>query len=182
LVDFGKLPHIDYSKQVEILAAKLQRFGNPKAKVDAGAAGTAVIELMRACGMNVETFVFTNESKAKIVTDLAVGFEQEKILLPTGRTPEESRAVHDLEGELFNFEPEVLRSGAIRYASSSGYFDDIVMSLCLAYAGASHVQRVPICEFLPTSGPPAVVRRANDAYSRLAPSDFGPERIWTKLN
>jgi len=99
----------------------LKRFGNPKALVDANAAGTVVIELMREQGLNVKEFKFTSESKARIVTDLAVGFEQRKLLLPSvGRTPDENRAVHDLEAELFNFEPTVLRSGSVRYERVSG--------------------------------------------------------------
>ena len=142
LVDFGKLPHIDYTVQVEMLAAKLKRFGNPKALVDAGAAGTAVIELMRQKGLDVDEFTFTNESKARIVTDLVLGFEQRKLVLPSsGRTPDERRAVLDLQAELLNFEPALLRSNVVRYEAASGYHDDLVMALCLAYARASRVPR-----------------------------------------
>ena len=149
LVDFGKLPHIDYVRQVELLTATLQRFGNPKALVDVGAAGTAVVELMREHGLKVEEFKFTSESKSRVVTDLAVGFEQRKLLLPSsGRTLDENRAVHDLEAELFNFETTVLRSGTIRYEAGSGYHDDLVMALCLAYAGASHAPRQPMIEYI----------------------------------
>jgi phage terminase large subunit-like protein len=75
LVDFGKLPHIDYTRQVEILKARLDRFGNPKVKIDASAAGTAVIELMRQQSLNVEEFTFSNDTKARIVTDMVVAFQ-----------------------------------------------------------------------------------------------------------
>jgi hypothetical protein len=140
LVDFGKLPHMDYTKQVEFLEAKLKRFGNPKALVDAGAAGTVVIELMRERGLNVKEFKFTSESKADLVTALAVAFEQRKLLLPSsGRTLDENRALHDLEVELFNFEPTLLKSGGVRYEGSKGYHDDLVTALCLAHKEASHV-------------------------------------------
>jgi hypothetical protein len=145
LVDFGKLSHIDYTQQVEILAAKLKRFGNPKALVDASAAGAAVIELMRQQGIAVEEFTFTNESKARIVTDLVLAFEQRKLILPSsGRTSDENGAVHDLEVELLNFEPTVLRSDVVRYGAASGYHDDLVMALCLAYARAWRVPREPM--------------------------------------
>ena len=144
LVDFGKLPHVDYTRQVELLAATLERFGNPKALVDAGAAGTVVIELMRARGLNVEEFKFTTSSKAELVTSLAVGFEQRKLLLPaSGRTLDENRALHDLEAELFNFEPKALNGGNVRYEARTGYHDDLVMALCLAYARASYVAPEP---------------------------------------
>ena len=149
VVDFGKLPHIDYTCQVEMLAATLKRFGNPKALGDAGAAGVVVLELMRERGLKVEEFKFTSESKTRVVTDLAVGFEQRKLVLPSsGRSLDENRAVHDLEAELFNFETTVLRSGTIRYEAGSGYHDDLVMALCLAYAGASHAPRQPMIEYI----------------------------------
>jgi hypothetical protein len=82
VVDFGKLPHIDYSTQVELLAPKVGRYGNPRALVDAGAADAAVVELMRTAGMNIEEFRFTQNSKARIVTSLAVSFEQRQVVLP----------------------------------------------------------------------------------------------------
>lgn len=78
-----------------------------------------------------------------------MAFEQRKLLLPgSGRTLDENRAVHDLEAELFNFEPKVLNSGTVRYEASGGYHDDLVMALCLAYAGASEVRREPFVEFI----------------------------------
>ena len=149
LVEFGKLPRIDFTKQVEMLAAIVKRFGNPRAIVDAGNAGSAVIELMRERGMSVEEFTFTNDSKARIVTDLCLAFEQRKLLLPkVGRTLDENRAVHDLEVELFNFEPTLLISGKLRYEAAGGYHDDLVMALSLAYAGASHAPKEPMVEFI----------------------------------
>lgn len=145
LVGFGELPRIDYTRQIDILAATLNRFGYPKAIVDGGAAGTAVIELMREKGLTVEEFTFSNESKARIVMDMVVAFQQSKLLLPSsGRTVEENRMAQDLEGQLFHFEPTVLRSGRLRYEGASGYQDDLVMALCLAYSGASFMQRQPI--------------------------------------
>ena len=145
VVDFVKLTHIDYSAQVPILAAKIARFtcpSKPKVLVDLGAAGPAVAELLRAAGVELEEFKFMSESKQKLVTDLAVAFEQRKVVLPqTGRTLEESRAIADLEKEFFHFEPTVLKSGNIRYESSGGYHDDLVIALCLAYAGATRKPR-----------------------------------------
>jgi hypothetical protein len=111
---------------------------------------------MRQCGLNVEEVRFTSDNKARMVTDLAITFEQRNLVLPsTGRTLDESRAVHDLEVELFNFEPTVLRSGGVRYEAGSGYHDDLVMALCLAYAGASHAPCEPMVEFLDFDSDPA---------------------------
>jgi hypothetical protein len=117
--------------------------------VDVGAAGAAVIELMRERGLNVEEFNFTNESKARIVTDLAAAFEQAKIILPaSGRTLDENRVIHDLEAEMFNFEPKVLDSGNIRYVGKGAYHDDLVTAVCLAYSGAKRTPCGPLVEFI----------------------------------
>jgi hypothetical protein len=109
---------------------------------------------MREQEMDVKEFTFTNDSKARIVTDLCLAFEQRKLLLPkVGRTLDENRAVHELEKELFNFEPTSLNSGKLRYEAASGYHDDLVMALCLAYSAASHVPREPIVEVLDLRAP-----------------------------
>ena len=189
LVDFGKLPHGDYVEQVEALKRMLARFGNPRALVDAGNAGTAVIEMMRAKGIEVEEFVFTNATKAKIVTDLAVAFEQKKILLPKmGRTLEESRAIQDLEVELFNFEPTVLKSGNIRYEAAGAYHDDLIMALCLANEQSERATRQPWSAYLVAGEPktaldqnapgPSPYRVTNDRWANLGANDCGPERWW----
>jgi hypothetical protein len=151
VVDLMKLPHVDYTVQAEMIAAKVKSFEVPnraKVLVDLGAAGPAVAELLRKAGLEIEEFRFTNESKAKIVTDLVVAFEQRKIILPqTGRTLEENRVIADLEKELFHFEPTVLKSGNIRYEASGGYFDDLVIALCLAYAAAIQPPPLDLANF-----------------------------------
>lgn len=134
VVDFGKLPHMDYTAQVEQLTAKLQRFRNPTCLVDKGAAGTAVVEILLKRGLRVREFSFTAQTKPEIVSALAVAFEQRQITLPdSGRTLDEKRFILDLEAEIFNFEPTVLKSGHVRYESAQGYHDDLVMALCLAF-------------------------------------------------
>lgn len=146
VVDVGKLGHMDYTIQVELLDALVKRFGNPRVIVDESAAGTAVVELMRKRGWRVEEFKFTNDSKARLVMDLAVGFEQRHIVLPkVGRTLNENRAIADLEVELFNFEPTELRSGNLHYGAAGAYHDDLVMALCLAWS-ARRTQAKPFLE------------------------------------
>jgi len=153
VVDVGKLPHMDYTRQVERLDACIKRFGNPRAIVDASAGRTAVAEIMRKRGWRVREFTFTNDSKARLVTDLAVGFEQRKVVLPkSGRTLDENRAIADLEVELLNFEPTVLPSGNLRYQAAGAYHDDMVMALCLAWS-ARRGQNKPWAEAFPGSAP-----------------------------
>jgi hypothetical protein len=71
------------------------------------------------------------------------------LLLPSsGRSLDESRTAQDLEEELFHFEPTALRSGKLQYGAASGYHDDLVVALCLAYSQASFTPREPIFEVL----------------------------------
>lgn len=80
---------------------------------------------------------------------MAVAFRQGKLVLPSsGRSLDESRTAQDLEAELFHFEPTALRSGKLQYGAVNGYYDDLVMVLCLAYSTASHAPREPMVEFL----------------------------------
>jgi hypothetical protein len=137
VVDFGKLPHMDYTAQVELLASRFLRFRNPVILTDATGPGGAVVEMLVRRNLHVKDFTFTSQSKSDIVTALAVAFEQKNITLPaTGRTLDEQRFVHDLEAELFNFEPTVSKTGNIRYEGASGYHDDLVAALCLAFEAA----------------------------------------------
>jgi hypothetical protein len=182
VVHIEKLPHCDYVKQVDMIKATLSRFGNPRALVDATGTGTAVVEMMRAKGIEVEEFTFTNASKMKVVADLGVAFEQKKILLPkTGRSLEESRAIQDLEVELFNFEPTVLKSGNIRYEAAGQYHDDMIMALCLAHEQATRATHQPWSWVpdAPVAAPPQSPSFSQPSYD---PFDCGPERIWHRLN
>ena len=63
MVHIAKLPHCDYVKQVDMIKATLSRFGNPRALVDETGTGTAVVEMMRAKGIEVEEFTFTNDRR-----------------------------------------------------------------------------------------------------------------------
>lgn len=197
LVDCGKLPHMDYSRQADLLAAKVQRFGNPRVLVDSSGPGQSVVEMLRERGLAVEEFVFTNESKAKVVTDVCVAFEQRKIALPkAGRTIDESRAISDLELELFNFEPTVLKSGNLRYEAAGNFHDDMVISLTLAWALALEAQVQPwaLCVTMPFGASPLTAPSFAPSFGGMTPStappkpieewdvnDPGPEYLWRPM-
>jgi hypothetical protein len=195
VVDILKLPHMDYSSQSDLLAAKINRFETPnKVKVfcDVTGPGQSVVEMLRARGLEITDVTFTNESKAKIVTDLAVAFEQRAIALPkAGRTLDESRAIADLELELFNFEPTVLKSGNLRYAAAGSYHDDLAISLALANTAASQPVRTPwsfVINFGAGAQPLGIAHPTvpfSAGVSRriepLADDDCGSERLWERM-
>ena len=73
-------------------------------------------------------FKFTNATKGNIVESLALAFEKGTIKI----IPDET-----LIGELQAYEMERLPSGMMRYNAPAGMHDDCVMSLALAWSGAS---------------------------------------------
>jgi hypothetical protein len=70
----------------------------------------------------------TNASKANIIESLALAFERGNIAI----LPDET-----LMGELEAFGMERLPSGMIRYGAPDGMHDDCVLSLALAWQGAT---------------------------------------------
>ncbi len=153
LVDCGRLPHMDFGEQAKLLAAICARFGNVPATVDATGVGSAVIEMLEAEGVNVEPFVFNLASKTQIVTDLQVGFEQRQLLLPKeGRTLDESRAAQDLETELFAYDSKPSATH-IKFGAKSGFFDDMVTALALAWHDAVPGERAPQTTFVSLTPP-----------------------------
>jgi hypothetical protein len=71
----------------------------------------------------VHMFVFTSQSKQKIMNGLAVAIHQRKIQFPEGH----------IVDELNNFEFEYTRSG-VRYTAPPGLHDDCVCALAMAYS------------------------------------------------
>lgn len=82
-------------------------------------------------GLPVRFFRTTNASKAQVINNLALAFEQSDIRIPNHAA---------LIGELQAFTVNRLPSGALRYEAPSGIHDDTVMSLALAWHGVTHGQ------------------------------------------
>ncbi len=76
----------------------------------------------------MQAFLTTNASKAAIIEGLALAFERSQIAILNDAV---------LVGELQAFTAERLPSGMLRYSAPSGMHDDCVMSLAMAWYGAS---------------------------------------------
>jgi hypothetical protein len=90
--------------------------------------GEPLVEQLQRDGLPVQPFLTTNATKAAAIDALALAFERGDI-----------RILNDpvLIGELQAYEMERLPSGMMRYNAPSGMHDDTVMSLALAWQGAS---------------------------------------------
>ena len=75
-------------------------------------------------GIACEGYHLSNTSKQHLIEHLAVGIEQRFVTFPK---------IDVLIHELQVFEYEITRAGNLRYNAPSGFHDDCVISLALAY-------------------------------------------------
>lgn len=117
----------DYVQQVSTVVGTARQYNNGKVVVDATGHGQVLVDLLRRDAAWVEPFVFTAQSKAVLVTALAVQFEQCGLIITPNR---------DLLSELQRFEARTSPTGAVTYGGSGAGFDDLVIALALAARGA----------------------------------------------
>lgn len=128
-VQTGRVVHLDRWTRVPIDVTRLrvveacQRYNNAKLVMDATAeSGDILVEDMVKAGLQVEPFVFTNESKRQGVGELMMALEREQIRFPNH--PE-------LIKELKVFRAEKTPGGRLTWNAPSGYNDDGVSSLIM---------------------------------------------------
>lgn len=121
LVSKHRWQAIPWSETIERIAGIV---GNTHALADSTGVGDPVVEQLQRRCPQVERFVFTAQSKQRIMEGLAVGLQSGSI------------AYDDevLQRELENFEYVAGRTG-VRYSAPSGFHDDCVCALALAYHG-----------------------------------------------
>lgn len=126
---------IDYHFQRERLGALNQQFHPRVIQAESNAMGEPIIDELRRDGLPVRAFNTTNATKAAIIEQLALGFEQESIQI-----------VNDpvLIGELQAYEIGRTPSGMVRYSAPDGMHDDCVMAAAIGYdACAKHSSGSP---------------------------------------
>lgn len=128
VVHIDRFSEIDYIFQRGRLKNLWEKFNRCAVVAEENSMGMPVIEELRREGIGVQAFKTTNASKANIIESLALAFESGDISIPRNET---------LIGELLSFEGTRMASGMTRYAAPEGMHDDTVMSLALAYWGAS---------------------------------------------
>ncbi len=127
-----QLAHIEkfnggsWKEQVERIARIVSRFPNAQVLCDGTGNGDAAVEMLQGELTNqvVSGLVFTASVKRELVEHLAVAFERRAFkMLPNP----------DLIRELSHFEAQLRPTGNTRFTSPSGYHDDMVIALALAY-------------------------------------------------
>lgn len=130
---------IDYTLQIKRLEDLCKRFQVSQVIAESNANATT-IELLRKTGLPVREFVTSNQSKQNIIEGLMLGLESQKLKILNDTV---------LLGELQAFEATRLPGGGLRYAAPSGYHDDTVMALALAWDAAKEHRPVTVEKYEP---------------------------------
>jgi hypothetical protein len=128
VVSVDRFNQIDYHFQVQRLKVLCDKFKPDIIVAERNAMGDPLIEQLWREELPVRPFVTTNQSKAEVIERLALAFEKGDIAVLNDPA---------LVSELQAFEMKRLPSGMFRYAAPDGMHDDCVISLALAWHGAT---------------------------------------------
>lgn len=127
IVNIDRYNTIDWSMQVDRIAAIYERFRPDAIIAERNSMGDPIINTLYERELPVQPFITTNATKQTIIDGLALAFERSQI-----RIIKNSALVTELQ----SYQAEQLPSGLIRYGAPSGLHDDCVMSLALAWYGS----------------------------------------------
>lgn len=117
-----------YQLNWEMTTANLNRLPDVPTGVDSTGVGKPILERMQKGRKYTEGFIFTPQTKQRLIEALATAFQLGEITYPAGGA---------LEDELYSFEYTHTRTG-VKYSAPEGAHDDCVMALALAYDQHRH--------------------------------------------
>jgi hypothetical protein len=126
-VYFERFNQISWERQIGAVSAVLNRYPG-ECYVDSTGVGDPIFERLRAAGLNVYSYQFSNQSKEHLIDSLAMQLEQGKLRLMD---------VPEQENELLAFEYELTPSRNVRMSAPEGMHDDCVIGVALAAWGVS---------------------------------------------
>lgn len=133
LVEVRRLPRAPWVVQFRVLQEVLNRYPAAQVTCDATGMGGPVVEWLNTdlATHGIKPFVFTTATKDKVIGELVAGFEKGRLRIP----PEP-----ELLREIAHYESSDSKSMGAR----SGYHDDLVCALALAYFHAPRFLGAPI--------------------------------------
>jgi hypothetical protein len=123
LAYFDRFRELDWGFQKRTIEASADRYNDTVMLIDSTGLGDPIYDDLVSAGCRVKGYKFTNESKRKLIENLAVQIQNKSFTMPE---------IPELISELKMFQAEQLPSGNIRYAAPEGYHDDCVIALALA--------------------------------------------------
>jgi len=121
-VYWKRINQLDWTYQKTLIISAVRNY-HARLLMDSTGLGDPIFDDLREAGLDVQGYVFTNDSKKKLVEALMLTFEKEDIVL----LPE---PIQTNEIKMFEFHRKP--SGLIHYAAPEGLHDDCVFSLALA--------------------------------------------------
>lgn len=132
VVHISRFQDIEWRQQKLMIQRLAAQYNNAQCVVDASGVGDPIVEDLKNAGISLyydkdqPGFKFTNESKNRLIEQLAIAIEQRQITFPNHEI---------LINELFNYEYSITDNGRIKYSAPPGKHDDCVISLALAVWG-----------------------------------------------
>ncbi|MBI2300279.1 MAG: hypothetical protein HYU66_15265, partial [Armatimonadetes bacterium] len=139
VVEVDRFNQIDYALQTQRLNALCARWRPRVVLAEQNSIGEPLLEQLRRDGLPVEGFKTTAASKARVIDQLSLAFEQGALSLP--RDP-----VLVAELEAYTMEPA--RDGHYKYGAPPGMHDDCVMALALAWEARGRRSPAPAAYFV----------------------------------
>jgi hypothetical protein len=128
MVAFDRFNKIGYDFQIGRLMAWIDRYHPVRVYPESNSMGQPLIDVLQGKGVSVEGFATTNATKAKIIEQLSLAFEQGQIKIFNDP---------NLIAELQAYEVKKTPSGITTYGAPEGMHDDCVMALAIAWNGIS---------------------------------------------
>lgn len=113
---------------IQRVAQMCKRYGDAPAVVDATGLGDPICEALRAEGVTVRPYHFTNASKTALIENAQLRFERRDITLIDNNVQ---------TGEFLIYEYDKTPSGTVRMNAPEGKHDDCVIATCLALWGSA---------------------------------------------
>ena len=128
MVYMDRFNRVDYPVLINRLESVYHRYHLTSMVVESNSIGRPVIDELVSRGLNIVPFATTSATKQGIIQNLQAAFENRQILVLDEPV---------LIGELLSFESKRNASGGFSYSAPDGMHDDTVLSLAIAWDGAT---------------------------------------------
>ena len=126
VVFVDRFHRLDWAIQMNRIRAATDRYRSARILCDTTGAGEPIFESLQRAGCYAQPYAFTMASKAALIDNLSLMFEQKLLRLPKADLWPEG--IDELE----SFEFSISESGNVRSGAPSGCHDDCVIALALA--------------------------------------------------
>ncbi len=151
VVAFKRFQNVMWTDQKGMILDMARRYNNALTIIDSTGVGDPICEDLRLANISLyyegdkPGYKFTNDSKARLIDQLAIAIEQRLITFPS---------IDELINELMIYEYFITDAGRITYGAPEGKHDDCVTALALAvWAMRNQLSSVQIANQIQESEP-----------------------------